>query len=73
LNPAICPLCIHIKLLYANGWQLLSLNAPVVVARTCANTSELVVFSARRVRLVQFHAGVVEVNMQGPSPSSGLV
>jgi hypothetical protein len=63
----------NIKLLYENGWQLLSERLPSVVARTCANMSDDVVFDAMRDRLMQFHAGIVEVKTQGSGPSEGDV
>jgi hypothetical protein len=58
---------------YEKGWQLLSDSAPVVVARTWANTSDEAVFLASRARFTQFQAGVVEVKMHGSSESSGDV
>jgi hypothetical protein len=67
------PLCIHINERCRKGWQLLSERFPSVVARTCAKIKEDVVFEARRSRLMQFHAGMVEVNMQGSGPSVGEV
>ena len=51
--------------------QLLSETDPAVEARTCANTSGLLIFSARRIRFMLFQAGVTEVKMQGAAPSSG--
>ena len=55
------------------GWQLESERVPSVVARTCAKIREEVVLEARRERLMQFHAGVVEVKMQGEGPRLGGV
>lgn len=46
---------------------------PSVVARTWAKTREEVVLEARRERLMQFQAGVVEVKMQGEAPREGGV
>lgn len=45
----------------------------MVVARTCANTSGETVFFAIRARLMQFHAGVVEVKMHGSGERVGKV
>lgn len=45
----------------------------MVVARTCANTSDEAVFFARRERLTQFQAGVVEVKMHGSAERVGVV
>jgi hypothetical protein len=42
-----------------------------VLARTWAKMRGETVLLARRVRLVQFQAGMVEVKMQGSGPSSG--
>ena len=46
---------------------------PSVVARTWANMRDEVVLEARRERLMQFHAGVVLVKMQGSGPRDGGV
>lgn len=46
---------------------------PSVVARTWAKIREEVVLDARRERLMQFHAGVVEVKIQGEGPKLGGV
>ena len=67
------PLCIHISEPWAKGWQLLSLREPSVVARTWAKIREEVVFEARRERLMQFQAGIMEVKMQGSGPREGGV
>jgi hypothetical protein len=63
----------NIKLLYVNGWQFASARAPVVVARTWAKRRLDVVLEAMRVRLLQFHAGIVEVKTQGSGPKVGAV
>lgn len=55
------------------GWQLESDSEPSVVARTWAKIKAEVVFEARRERLMQFQAGVVEVKMQGEGPRDGGV
>ena len=55
------------------GWQLESDRLPSVVARTWAKIREDVVLEARRDRLMQFHAGVVLVKMQGSGPRDGGV
>lgn len=47
-----------------------SLRAPVVDARTCANTSGLLILSARRCRFAFDHAGVMDRNTQGPDAPS---
>jgi hypothetical protein len=44
-----------------------------VVARTWAKMSDDVVLEAMRDRLMQFHAGIVEVKTQGVGPSDGDV
>jgi hypothetical protein len=44
-----------------------------VVARTCAKISDEVVFEAMRDKLMQFHAGIVEVKTQGSGPRDGEV
>ena len=44
-----------------------------MVARTWAKISEEVVLDARRSRLMQFQAGIVDVKMQGSGPSFGSV
>jgi hypothetical protein len=67
------PLCMNIRLLYENGWQLESDRLPSVVARTCAKMRDEVVFDAMRERLMQFHAGIVEVKTQGSGPREGEV
>lgn len=53
-----------------NGWQLLSLNDPSVVARTCANTNGETVLLAKRSKFLQFHAGIVLVKIHGSGPKS---
>jgi hypothetical protein len=58
---------------WVKGWQLLSLRDPSVVARTWAKMRLDVVLEARRERLMQFQAGVVEVKMQGDGPRVGGV
>jgi hypothetical protein len=63
----------NINLLYENGWQFESERFPSVVARTCAKRSEEAVLEAMRERLIQFQAGIVDVNMQGSGPSAGDV
>jgi hypothetical protein len=63
----------NIRLLYENGWQFESDRLPCVVARTCANMSEDVVLEAMRVRLMQFHAGMVDVKTHGSGPREGDV
>lgn len=55
------------------GWQLESDREPSVVARTWAKIRAEVVLEARRERLMQFHAGVVLVKMQGEGPRIGGV
>ena len=72
-QPPSPPLCIHIRLPWEKGWQLSSLKEPSVVARTCANIKCDAVLEAIRCKLMQFHAGVVDVNMQGSGPSLGSV
>jgi len=57
------------RLPWVKGWQLSSLREPSVVARTWAKMRWESVLEARRVRLEQFQAGVVEVKRQGPAPS----
>lgn len=44
-----------------------------MVARTWAKIRGEAVLEAIRWRLMQFHAGVVDVNMQGSGPSFGSV
>ena len=44
-----------------------------MVARTWAKMREEVVLEAIRDRLTQFHAGVVDVKMQGDDPRQGRV
>jgi hypothetical protein len=44
-----------------------------VVARTCAKMSDEVVLEAIRDRLMQFQAGIVDVNTQGSGPREGDV
>lgn len=44
-----------------------------MVARTCAKIREEVVLEAIRDRLMQFHAGIVEVKTQGSGPRDGDV
>lgn len=44
-----------------------------MVARTWAKMSDEVVLEAMRERLMQFHAGIVEVNTHGVGPSEGEV
>lgn len=63
----------NIKLLYEKGWQFESDKLPSVVARTWANMSEEVVLEAIRDRLIQFHAGIVDVKTQGSGPRDGEV
>lgn len=67
------PLCMNIRLPWVKGWQLESESWPSVVARTWAKINEEVVLEARRERLMQFQAGVVEVKMQGEGPRFGEV
>ena len=55
------------------GWQLLSEREPSVVARTWAKIRLEVVFDASRDRFTQFHAGIVEVKIQGSGPNDGSV
>jgi len=55
------------------GWQLSSDSEPSVVARRWAKTSDEAVLLAMRCRLLQFHAGMVDVKRQGPAPSLGSV
>lgn len=50
---------------YDQGWQFVSDTAPDVLARTWANTSGLLIFSASLTKLTLFHAGVTDVKMQG--------
>jgi hypothetical protein len=52
---------------------LLSERLPSVVARTWAKIRDEVVLDARRSRLMQFHAGMVEVKIQGSGPRRGEV
>ena len=61
------------RLPWENGWQLKSAMLPSVVARTWAKIRDEVVLEARRERLMQFHAGVVLVKMQGSGPRDGGV
>jgi hypothetical protein len=63
----------NMRLLYENGWQFESLKLPSVVARTCAKMRLDVVLEAMRDRLMQFHAGIVDVKTQGSGPSEGDV
>lgn len=58
---------------WLKGWQFWSLRLPSVVARTWAKMSEEAVLEARRSRLRQFQAGMVEVKMQGEAPRVGEV
>lgn len=44
-----------------------------MVARTWANISDEVVLAARRSRLMQFQAGIVDVKMHGSGPRDGGV
>ena len=44
-----------------------------MVALTWAKIKEEAVFEASRERLMQFHAGIVEVKMQGSGPREGEV
>jgi hypothetical protein len=67
------PLCMNMRLLYEKGWQLESERLPWVVARTWAKMSEDVVLEAMRVRLMQFHAGMVDVKTHGSGPREGDV
>jgi len=55
------------------GWQLSSDREPSVVARRWAKMSDEAVLLAMRWRLLQFHAGMVEVKRQGAAPSLGSV
>lgn len=52
---------------------MLSDNDPSVVALTWAKIREDVVLVAKRSRLMQFQAGIVEVKMHGVGPSDGGV
>jgi hypothetical protein len=52
------------------GWQLSCERLPAVVALTCPNTRGLRIFSAILMRFALFHAGVMEVKMQGWVPNS---
>ncbi len=61
------------RLLWEKGWQLESERLPSVVARTWAKISEDVVLDAIRERLMQFQAGMVDVNTHGSGPSDGDV
>lgn len=61
------------RLPWLKGWQLLSDSVPSVVARTWAKIKEDVVLEARRSRFMQFHAGIVDVKMQGSGPRVGDV
>jgi len=61
----------NIKQPRLKGWQLLSARAPSVLARTWAKMRGETVLLAKRVRLVQFQAGMVEVKIHGSGPSSG--
>jgi len=63
----------NIRLPWVKGWQFESDKVPSVVARTWAKIREEVVLDARRERLMQFHAGVVEVKIQGEGPKLGGV
>ncbi len=67
------PLCMKRRELWVKGWQFVSERFPSVVARTWAKIREEVVLEARRVRLGEFQAGVVEVKMQGVGPRVGGV
>lgn len=55
------------------GWQFESDRAPSVVARTWAKIRGDVVLEASRERLMQFQAGMVDVNIQGVGPRLGGV
>ena len=55
------------------GWQFESERIPSVVARTWAKMREDVVFEAIRDKLMQFHAGIVDVKTQGSGPREGDV
>lgn len=72
-QPPMLPLCMNIRLPWRKGWQLLSDREPSVVARTWAKIRDEAVFEASRSRFKQFHAGIVEVNIQGSGPSAGGV
>jgi hypothetical protein len=63
----------NIRRLCEKGWQFCSDRLPSVVARTWANRSEEVVLDAIRDRLMQFHAGIVDVKTQGSGPREGDV
>lgn len=52
---------------------MVSERAPSVVALTCAKIRDEVVLEAMRFRLMQFHAGIVEVKMHGSGPRAGDV
>jgi len=67
------PLCMNMRLPWVKGWQLEAERVPSVVARTWAKIRDEVVLAARRERLMQFQAGVVEVKMQGDGPREGGV
>jgi hypothetical protein len=58
---------------YFQGWQLASVTAPDVLARTWANTRGLLIFSASRTKFVLFQAGVTDVKMHGVMRLSLLV
>jgi hypothetical protein len=58
---------------WEKGWQLESERAPSVVARTCAKMRDELVLDARRERLMQFQAGMVEVKIHGAGPRAGGV
>jgi hypothetical protein len=63
----------NMSCLCEKGWQFCSDRLPSVVARTWANRRDEVVFDAMRERLMQFHAGIVDVKTQGSGPSEGEV
>lgn len=44
---------------------------PAVVALTCPKTKGDLIFSASLVKFALFQAGVIDVKMQGETPSSG--
>ena len=44
-----------------------------MVALTCAKMSDEVVLEAKRSKLMQFHAGIVDVKMHGSGPNLGSV
>ena len=63
----------NMRRLYEKGWQFCSDRLPSVVARTCAKRREEVVLDAMRDKLMQFHAGIVDVKTQGSGPREGEV